>query len=171
MITLNRDLLDRAARLPRYSFNNEDFVSVDNRVTHESVDGFDFVGAGCERTVWLGADGLVYKVPNRWEWNNNPVEVKRSEELRADERIPDWLYFPEMAYDDVTGIAVAEYIDGTQPWGCYYDTCECVGECRWERAAEGFTYCDSYDGHAGNCVIVEGNSPESFVVAIIDFTR
>jgi hypothetical protein len=170
VITLDRELLNVAKNLPlcleRYDSNGERVPPLPDQ------DGFVFVGAGCERTVWLGPDGNVYKIQNSSRDNANVKEYRESLRLRGNADLPSWIYIPETAYDEETKIAVAEYIRGEQPWHCYYDTCECAGSvCRWQRASEAFDHCGSNDGHAGNCVIIEGNSVDSFTVAIIDFTR
>jgi len=174
MITLDRNLLDRAAQLPRisedYGDDSQDYTSPPI-FPDMVIDGFRLIGSGCERTVWLGPDGYAYKV-QAYDGGANYEEWRRSLILRANPKLPCWVYIPETAYDDVTKIAVAEFIRGEQPWHCYYDTCECPGSvCRWEMASEAFDYCGSVDGHAGNCVIVDGNSPDDFIVAVIDFTR
>jgi len=173
MITLDRELLTLAAKLPRihqeYEYSS---MGAEKPIPPDyEQDGFKLIGSGSERTVWLGPDGQVYKVQALNGWTSNVDEARASRRHRRNKNLPYWIYIPETEYDEVTGIAVTEYIRGTQPWECYYDTCVCEGTCRWEAANEAFDFLGSCDGHAGNCVIIECNSPSDFIVAVIDFTR
>lgn len=166
MIKLVRELLDHVATLPIVpSWEEGDPIPEDPKGL------FKFVGAGSERVVWLGPDGMLYKAQKHSDWQSNWTEFTFSKRLRSKETLPLWVYIPETNFDETTQVLVTEYIQGWQPWECYYDACTCRGECRWERAAEAFDFCNSSDAHAGNCVIVECDSPDSFMVAIIDFTR
>jgi hypothetical protein len=174
MILLNRELLDRASKLPR--IRREFEYSEDGTETplpfDKEVDGFRVIGSGSERTVWLGPDGYVYKVQANANHVANKNEWKNSVKFRSTPDWPTWIYIPETEYDEITKVAVAEYIQGRQPWQCYYEGCICdTEECCWMKALEAFGYCGSVDSHAGNCVIIDGDSPSDFIVAIIDFTR
>jgi hypothetical protein len=162
MITLDRELLNLANRLP----------PVLNRSRPpRDRDGFTFIGSGGDRVVWLGPDENVYKLP-KWDREYNSHECLMSRSLRSRNDLPNWIYIPEMVYDLETGIAVAEYIVGTQMWECYYSDCVCTSDvCRWERAEEAFELIGVVDSHAGNCVIVECSSESDFIVAIVDFTH
>jgi hypothetical protein len=168
MITLNRDLLNVAANLPTsdyFSERSEFGTRLDDQ------DGFKFLGAGCERTVWLGPDGYVYKI-DKYDGNANWNEKRHSERLRAKADLPTWVYIPEVAYDEETKVEVTEYIVGSTPWDCYYDDCKCETDyCLWSLCSEAFDYCGSVDGHPGNCRVIVGNTESECIVVLIDFTR
>jgi hypothetical protein len=170
MITLNRELLERASRLPYVSYASWD-SEFDGRDA-EDQDGFIFLGAGCERTVWLGPDGMVYKCDGRYGGQQNYNEYVKYQKLSASVDLPCWVYIPETKFDEKTGINVAEYVGGETPSGvCYYDMCECRGPCIWEMCNDAFDYVGSLDGHPGNAKVIRGNGAQDIIVAVIDFTR
>jgi hypothetical protein len=162
MITLDPELLDRAMELPLVApYSNEALPD---------EDGFKFLGAGCERTVWLGPDGNVYKCEMRD--GANVKEYNQSLRLRGTADLPCWIYIPETAYDAASNIVVAEYIDGREinTWDCYDNGCDEDG-CAWSVAMEAFEFIGSFDGHPGNCKVFKGNAQSELIVALIDFTR
>ena len=162
-IKLNRDLLNVAKNLPV----THGWEAYDNILPNQ--DGFVFLGAGVERTVWLGPDGMVYKIDD--DGNANWNEWRHATKYRRSTDLPCWIYIPEVAYDSRTGIAVCEYVRGNEPPACW-EECMCQYDpCYYGVMMDAFDYCNLGDGHEGNCRVVEGNSPSDYVIAILDLTR